>query len=213
MIFWLISGFWSFQKHPIVFVAWNHHIWFLIFSQSARVLAFLLHFIERLYRIKKSLFLSWTEFLLLRFFSLGGWRFRLMKWNFFYFKDVCEYDCSHIAMTYTALASLLILGDDLSRVNRPAVIEALKILQLPDGRSEFQKVVRTVWPCYEIYNYVLWNPSELLVVLCVCRIKMFFSFSIMSARIQEQAWSRDAHVKRSEMFFGKLELNSYERPL
>ena len=136
-----------------------------------------------------------------------------MKWSFFFFMDVCEYDCSHIAMTYTALASLLILGDDLSRVNRPAVIEALKILQLPDGRSEFQKVVRTVWPCYQIYNYVLWNPSELLVVLCVCRIKMFFSFSIMSARIQEQAWSRDAHVKRSEMFFGKLELNSYERPL
>ena len=54
----------------------------------------------------------------------------------FFFKDACEYDCSHIAMTYTALASLLILGDDLSRVNRPAVIEALKILQLPDGRSE-----------------------------------------------------------------------------
>ena len=53
----------------------------------------------------------------------------------FYLKDVCEYDCSHIAMTYTALASLLILGDDLSRVNRPAVIAALKALQLPDGRS------------------------------------------------------------------------------
>ena len=50
---------------------------------------------------------------------------------------MCEYDCSHIAMTYTALSSLLILGDDLSRVNRPAVIEALKALQLPDGRSAF----------------------------------------------------------------------------
>ena len=62
----------------------------------------------------------------------------------FFFKGVYEYDCSHIAMTYTALASLLILGDDLSRVNRPAVIEALKILQLPDGRSAFKKVVRTI---------------------------------------------------------------------
>ena len=50
---------------------------------------------------------------------------------------MCEYDCSHIAMTYTALSSLLILGDDLSRVDRPAVIEALKALQLPDGRSAF----------------------------------------------------------------------------
>ena len=40
-------------------------------------------------------------------------------------------------MTYTALASLVILGDDLSRVNRPAVIEGLKALQLSDGRSEY----------------------------------------------------------------------------
>lgn len=51
-------------------------------------------------------------------------------------KGASDYDCSHIAMTYTALASLLILGDDLSRVNRPAVIKGLMALQLPDGRSE-----------------------------------------------------------------------------
>ena len=44
-------------------------------------------------------------------------------------------------MTYTALASLLILGDDLSRVNKPAVIEALKALQLPDGRSVLLLVI------------------------------------------------------------------------
>ncbi|XP_078374202.1 geranylgeranyl transferase type-1 subunit beta-like isoform X1 [Oculina patagonica] len=54
-------------------------------------------------------------------------------------QDACDYDCSHIAMTYTALGSLLILGDDLSRVNRPAVIESLKALQLPDG--SFQPTV------------------------------------------------------------------------
>ena len=58
---------------------------------------------------------------------------------YLYFKDVFDYDCSHIAMTYTALASLLILGDDLSRVDRPAVIESLKVLQLPDGRSEYEE--------------------------------------------------------------------------
>ena len=55
----------------------------------------------------------------------------------FIFQGVYDYDCSHIAMTYTALASLVILGDDLSRVNRPAVIEGLKALQLSDGRSEY----------------------------------------------------------------------------
>ena len=37
-------------------------------------------------------------------------------------------------MTYTALATLLILGDDLSRVNRRAIITTLRKLQLEDGR-------------------------------------------------------------------------------
>ncbi|XP_029208313.2 geranylgeranyl transferase type-1 subunit beta-like isoform X1 [Acropora millepora] len=55
------------------------------------------------------------------------------------FKGICDYDCSHIAMTYTALASLLILGDDLSRVDKVAVIKGLKALQLPDG--SFQPTV------------------------------------------------------------------------
>ncbi|KAJ8028982.1 Geranylgeranyl transferase type-1 subunit beta [Holothuria leucospilota] len=36
-------------------------------------------------------------------------------------------------MTYTGLCSLLILGDDLSRVNKEAVVEGLKALQLPSG--------------------------------------------------------------------------------
>uniref|UniRef100_H2YT30 Prenyltransferase alpha-alpha toroid domain-containing protein n=1 Tax=Ciona savignyi TaxID=51511 RepID=H2YT30_CIOSA len=44
-----------------------------------------------------------------------------------------NYDCSHIAMTYTGLASLLILGDDLRRVNKHACLEGIKALQLPDG--------------------------------------------------------------------------------
>ena len=36
-------------------------------------------------------------------------------------------------MTYTALASLLILGDDLSRINRPALLAGVRALQLPNG--------------------------------------------------------------------------------
>ncbi|XP_068127776.1 geranylgeranyl transferase type-1 subunit beta isoform X1 [Hyperolius riggenbachi] len=43
------------------------------------------------------------------------------------------YDSGHIAMTYTALCSLLILGDDLSRVNKEACLAGLRALQLPDG--------------------------------------------------------------------------------
>ena len=38
-------------------------------------------------------------------------------------------------MTYTALLSLLVLGDDLSSVDKSAVIAGLKNLQLADGRS------------------------------------------------------------------------------
>ncbi|XP_021345937.1 geranylgeranyl transferase type-1 subunit beta-like [Mizuhopecten yessoensis] len=42
-------------------------------------------------------------------------------------------DSGHIAMTYTALASLLILGDDLLRVNKRAVAAGLRSLQQEDG--------------------------------------------------------------------------------
>ena len=44
-----------------------------------------------------------------------------------------DHDHGHIAMTYTALASLVILGDDLGRVDRKAVLAGVKALQLPDG--------------------------------------------------------------------------------
>lgn len=48
--------------------------------------------------------------------------------------DVSLFDCGHITMTYTALASLLILGDDLSLVDRKAVLAHVAALQCPDGR-------------------------------------------------------------------------------
>eukprot|EP01121_Diplochlamys_sp_Union-15-3_P020740 TRINITY_DN8172_c0_g1_i1.p1 TRINITY_DN8172_c0_g1~~TRINITY_DN8172_c0_g1_i1.p1 ORF type:complete len:308 (-),score=38.50 TRINITY_DN8172_c0_g1_i1:37-960(-) len=44
-----------------------------------------------------------------------------------------ELDQSHIAMTYVALVMLLILGDDLSRVNKKAILEAMKLLQQENG--------------------------------------------------------------------------------
>jgi geranylgeranyl transferase type-1 subunit beta len=42
-------------------------------------------------------------------------------------------DCGHLAMTYSALASLLILGDDLSRVDKQGILRSLRDLQLPSG--------------------------------------------------------------------------------
>ncbi|KAI8350360.1 geranylgeranyltransferase type I beta-subunit-like protein [Choanephora cucurbitarum] len=44
-----------------------------------------------------------------------------------------HYDSSHIANTYTALLNLLLLGDDLSRVNRKAIVRTLSLLQSDDG--------------------------------------------------------------------------------
>ncbi|NXX96084.1 PGTB1 transferase, partial [Centropus bengalensis] len=43
------------------------------------------------------------------------------------------YDSGHIAMTYTGLSCLIILGDDLSRVNKDALLAGLRALQLEDG--------------------------------------------------------------------------------
>lgn len=47
--------------------------------------------------------------------------------------DASDFYTANIAMTYTALASLAILGDDLSKVNRKAIVQGLKHLQQSDG--------------------------------------------------------------------------------
>ena len=58
--------------------------------------------------------------------------------GFFQFKGCIsnshQFEGGHIAMTYTALCCLLILGDDLSKVNKKAVINGLRSLHLDDGR-------------------------------------------------------------------------------
>merc|ERR1719319_292550 len=43
------------------------------------------------------------------------------------------HDHGHVAMTYTALATLVILGDDLSGINRRALLAGVRALQLADG--------------------------------------------------------------------------------
>ena len=44
-----------------------------------------------------------------------------------------EYDLPHITMTYSAIVSLLLLQDDLSRLRKPEIIQSLRQLQQPDG--------------------------------------------------------------------------------
>ncbi len=48
------------------------------------------------------------------------------------------YNHGHIAMTYTALCTLQVLGDDWSRVDRNGIVQALSSLQLPNG--SFQSI-------------------------------------------------------------------------
>lgn len=48
-------------------------------------------------------------------------------------RDVHAYDSSHIAMTYTALATLKIFGDDFSKIQKDVILRALTSLQLSDG--------------------------------------------------------------------------------
>lgn len=42
-------------------------------------------------------------------------------------------DCGALTMNYCALATLIILGDDLKRVDRKSIIAGMKQMQLPDG--------------------------------------------------------------------------------
>lgn len=43
------------------------------------------------------------------------------------------YVCSHVSMTYVGLGTLLILGDDLSRINRKDIAAGIRACQQPDG--------------------------------------------------------------------------------
>lgn len=44
-----------------------------------------------------------------------------------------KYKWGHLAMTYTGIAILVTLGDDLSRLDRKAIVEGVAAVQRPDG--------------------------------------------------------------------------------
>ncbi|NWX54959.1 PGTB1 transferase, partial [Promerops cafer] len=73
------------------------------------------------------------------------------------------YDSGHIAMTYTGLSCLAILGDDFSRVNKDALLAGLRALQLEDGSfcavlEGIENDMRFVY-CASCICYVLDNWS------------------------------------------------------
>ncbi|KAI5725989.1 hypothetical protein M8J77_022477 [Diaphorina citri] len=54
--------------------------------------------------------------------------------------NMCSYRLGNIALTYSALCTLIILGDDLSRVHKKAVLHGVKVLQEKSGRSEMSTI-------------------------------------------------------------------------
>lgn len=71
-----------------------------------------------------------TTFSSYLYFSDGKFGFRGSPAN----GSNSTYDYCNLAMTYCALSTLIILGDDLSRVNRAAILRGLKEYQKDDGR-------------------------------------------------------------------------------
>ncbi|KAF9585447.1 Geranylgeranyl transferase type-1 subunit beta [Lunasporangiospora selenospora] len=76
------------------------------------------------------------------------------------------YDTAHITMTYAALVSLLILGDDLSRVAKEPIVRALKKLQQPNGCyipciTDFEPDLRFLF-CAAAISYILddWSGMD-----------------------------------------------------
>lgn len=69
-----------------------------------------------------------------------------------------SYEAAHLAMTYTGLCCLLILGDDLSRVNKAAVIDGVRQLQQPNGSfrgtTDNEADMRFVY-CAACISYIL----------------------------------------------------------
>lgn len=90
------------------------------------------------------------------------------------------YDSGHVAMTYTALCSLLILGDDLSRVDRQAILYGLKNLQRSDGSFQFciegsENDMRFIY-CAASICYILGSFDTIDVDKTVTYIKNSLSF-------------------------------------
>ncbi|XP_035229817.1 geranylgeranyl transferase type-1 subunit beta-like, partial [Stegodyphus dumicola] len=86
------------------------------------------------------------------------------------------YDKPHAALTYAALCTLIILGDDLSRVDKKNIVTSLRKLQLPDGsfrpmNVECESDMRFVY-CAACICYILQDWSGMDVEKTVAYIKL-----------------------------------------
>ncbi|KAI7904846.1 terpenoid cyclases/protein prenyltransferase alpha-alpha toroid, partial [Cokeromyces recurvatus] len=100
------------------------------------------------------------------------------------------YDSSHIANTYTALSNLLLLGDDLSGVNKDAIIKTLSLLQQEDGSiapsfQSLERDVRFIY-CACSISYILNDWSGINIDKTVEHIKQLQSYEYAMAQCPEQ---------------------------
>ncbi|KAL8610793.1 hypothetical protein ACOMHN_016776 [Nucella lapillus] len=117
----------------------THRMTIAFFALSGLDLLGALHEVEK----DKSAFIDWIYSLQVLPNSSGsnvsqcGFRGSSTMGHSYYAKSSHDksipYDSGHVTMTYTALASLLILGDNLDQVDRKAVAEGLRSLQQADG--------------------------------------------------------------------------------
>ena len=102
-----------------------------------------------------------------------------------------RYDQIHVTMTMTALLSLLILGDDLSKVERRKIAASLKYLQLPTGaflatRLSTENDLRFVY-CACVVAFILNDWSGIDKDLC--------TKFILQCRTYEYAFGQTPHAE------------------
>lgn len=100
-------------------------------------------------------------------------------------------------MTYTALACLVILGDDLRRVNREAVLAGIRRLQLPNGsfystaegsENDMRFVYCAACVCYMLQDWSAmdrWQAAEFIkssqvAYFRICTVVYFIGFHSIS---------------------------------
>ncbi|XP_066993904.2 geranylgeranyl transferase type-1 subunit beta [Anabrus simplex] len=122
-----------------------------------------------------------------------------------------EYACSHIAMTYTGLATLIILGDNLSRVDRGAIIEGLKALQQRDGsfcatlagsESDMRFVYCAACICYMLRD---WSGMNIEKTLEFIVNSMSYDYGIGQGPEQESHGGTTFCAVASLALMGRLE--------
>ncbi|XP_054411811.2 geranylgeranyl transferase type-1 subunit beta isoform X3 [Pongo abelii] len=134
------------------------------------------------------------------------------------------YDSGHIAMTYTGLSCLVILGDDLSRVNKEACLAGLRALQLEDGsfcavpegsENDMRFVYCASCICYMLNN---WSGMDMKKAITYIRRSMSYDNGLaQGAGLESHGGSTFCGIAslclmgKLEEVFSEKELNRIKR--